>query len=53
MSKTLVEFIVPEKKLCVDNAIMIAWAGIEKLKNKKISDSHDKNQNLMEFRGFR
>ena len=21
---------------------MIAWAGIEKLKNKKISDSHDK-----------
>ena len=40
--KHSVEFIVPEKKLCVDNAIMIAWAGIEKLKNKKISDSHDK-----------
>ena len=34
--KHSIEFIVPEKKLCVDNAIMIAWAGLERLKKKKI-----------------
>ena len=41
--KNSVEFIVPEKKLCVDNAIMIAWAGIERLKNKRNSDSLNSN----------
>ena len=34
-----IEFIVPEKKLCVDNATMIAWAGIERLNKIKKSDS--------------
>ena len=34
-----IEFIVPEKNLCVDNATMIAWAGIERLKKIKKCDS--------------
>ena len=33
--KKNINFIVPVKSLCTDNATMIAWAGIEKLKNKK------------------
>ncbi|MBS91853.1 MAG: tRNA (adenosine(37)-N6)-threonylcarbamoyltransferase complex transferase subunit TsaD [Rickettsiales bacterium] len=37
--KMMVEFIVPESSLCVDNATMIAWAGIEKLENGEIGDS--------------
>ena len=41
--KNSVEFIVPEKISCVDNAIMIAWAGIERLKNKRNSDSLNSN----------
>jgi N6-L-threonylcarbamoyladenine synthase len=36
--KHSIEFIVPKKNLCVDNATMIAWAGIERLKKKKSSD---------------
>ena len=41
--KNSVEFIVPEKKLCVDNAIMIAWAGIERLRKKTNADSLSDN----------
>lgn len=33
-----INFIVPAKALCTDNATMIAWAGIEKLRNHKIGD---------------
>ena len=42
-NKYSIEFFVPEKKLCVDNAIMIAWAGIERLNKYKKSDSVDKH----------
>ena len=34
-------FIVPEKKFCVDNASMIAWAAMERLVNGDKSDSLD------------
>ena len=37
--KNNINFIVPAKSLCTDNATMIAWAGIEKLKNQKKGDS--------------
>ena len=30
---------VPEQELCVDNATMIAWAGLERLENGDIGDS--------------
>ena len=30
------DIFIPKKELCTDNAIMIAWAGIEKLKANKI-----------------
>ncbi len=33
--KKFIEFVVPEQKLCVDNATMIAWAALERLKKKK------------------
>ena len=36
--KLMIEFIVPESGLCVDNATMIAWTGIEKLKNGEVGD---------------
>ena len=29
--KKFIQFIVPEQNLCVDNATMIAWAGIERM----------------------
>jgi len=32
-------FYVPKPKLCVDNATMIAWTGIEKLLNGEKGDS--------------
>ena len=32
-------FEVPPLKLCIDNATMIAWAGIERLKQKESGDS--------------
>jgi N6-L-threonylcarbamoyladenine synthase len=32
------EFVAPPLKLCTDNAVMIAWAGIERLKLGKQSD---------------
>ena len=34
-----IKFYVPHAHLCVDNATMIAWAGIEKLRNQKSGDS--------------
>ena len=37
--KKNINFIVPAKSLCTDNATMIAWAGIEKLRNQKRGDS--------------
>merc|ERR1711991_460781 len=37
--KKNINFVVPAKSLCTDNATMIAWAGIEKLKNQKRGDS--------------
>ena len=33
------KFMVPEQELCVDNATMIAWAGLERLENGDIGDS--------------
>ncbi len=36
--KLMIEFVVPELSLCVDNATMIAWAGIEKLQNGETGD---------------
>lgn len=36
--KNFINLIVPEKNLCVDNATMIAWAAIERLKHSKSSD---------------
>ena len=36
--KNFINLIVPEKNLCVDNATMIAWAAIERLKYSKSSD---------------
>ncbi len=39
MYKKNINFIVPVKSLCTDNATMIAWAGIEKLRNQKKGDS--------------
>ena len=42
-NKHSMEFVVPEKKLCIDNAIMIAWAGIERLRNNKKTDSFNKH----------
>ena len=35
-TKEEITFFAPESKLCVDNASMIAWAGIEMLRNGKI-----------------
>ena len=37
----MVEFVVPESSLCIDNATMIAWTGIEKLQNGETGDSLD------------
>ena len=37
--KMSMEFIVPEQKMCMDNATMIAWAAIERLQNSKKGDS--------------
>ena len=37
--KYSIDFIVPEKNLCIDNATMIAWAGIERLRKIKKCDS--------------
>jgi len=37
--KENINFIVPAKSLCTDNATMIAWAGIEKLRNQREGDS--------------
>ena len=39
--KKFIQFIVPEQKLCVDNATMIAWAAIERLQIKKKGDILD------------
>jgi len=39
--KKNINFIVPAKSLCTDNATMIAWAGIEKLRNQRRGDSLD------------
>ena len=39
--KLMVEFVVPESSLCIDNATMIAWTGIEKLQNGETGDSLD------------
>ncbi len=39
--KKNVNFYAPSKKLCTDNATMVAWAGIEKLRNKKKGDRLD------------
>jgi N6-L-threonylcarbamoyladenine synthase len=39
--KKNINFVVPAKSLCTDNATMIAWAGIEKLRNQKRGDSLD------------
>ena len=39
--KKFIQFIVPEQNLCVDNATMIAWAGIERLQIKKKGDTLD------------
>ncbi len=38
-------FIAPDKKLCTDNATMIAWAGIEKLCKNKKGDNLDISPN--------
>ena len=37
--KKYMTFYVPEQKLCIDNATMIAWTGIEKLQNGEKGDS--------------
>ena len=39
--KKNINFIVPVKSLCTDNATMIGWEGIEKLRNQKKGDSLD------------
>ena len=39
--KNFINLIVPEKGLCVDNATMIAWAAIERLRHSKFSDQLD------------
>lgn len=39
--KKNINFVVPAKSLCTDNATMIAWAGIEKLRNQRRGDSLD------------
>jgi N6-L-threonylcarbamoyladenine synthase len=36
--KNSINLIIPEKNLCVDNATMIAWAAIERLRHSKSSD---------------
>ncbi len=35
--KNQISFFAPDKKLCVDNATMIAWAGLEIMKYRKVS----------------
>ena len=41
MQKKNINFVVPAKSLCTDNATMIAWAGIEKLLNQGKGDNLD------------
>ena len=40
-AKKNINFVVPAKSLCTDNATMIAWAGIEKLLNQGKGDNLD------------
>ena len=37
-TKNQISFFAPDKELCVDNATMIAWAGLEIMKFRKISN---------------
>lgn len=39
-AKTGLEFVAPPLRLCTDNAVMIAWAGVERLR-KGLADSLD------------
>ena len=50
MRKNQLSFFVPEKKLCVDNASMIAWAGIEIIQKQKCHSKTFATRSQMENR---